>query len=212
MDMNSESEHHSNIDCEWTDMNSDSGDSFNIDYQVLGIVEVGTLDLPYSQLAITTGTTYDDLNTQLKQLKPNHDLAVTVPYFGPYPFFRYPFPSETVSSSAREVYVIDRNECNTLVIVRTGDEDIVVPLALSEEEDRLLTIDVITAHIGVHGYSPISVKDYTGQLDIGLQSLETIKSSSKNAYPTIAFVETRSGNGVLSLVFRIAYEPNRRRI
>ncbi|KAG8816184.1 hypothetical protein FRC18_001133, partial [Serendipita sp. 400] len=192
MDVNSESEHHSNIDCEWMDMNSDSGDSFNIDYQVLGIVEVGTLDLPYSQLAITSGTTYDDLNTQLKQLKPNRDLAVTVPYFGPYPFFRYPFPSETISSSAREVYVIDRNGCNTLVVVRTGDEDIVVPLALSAEEGRLLTIDVITAHIGVHGYSPISVKDYTGQLDIGLQSLETIKSSSKKAYPTIAFVETRS--------------------
>ncbi|KAG8780323.1 hypothetical protein FRC15_009625 [Serendipita sp. 397] len=176
------------------DVDSDSGSSSNVDSdQVIDIVEIGKLDLPCSQLVFTPGMTYGDLDAQLNQLKPKHDLVVLVQKFGPYPVFIYSFPLETIPSSTRRAFVFDRAEYDVLVVVRTTDEDVVLPLALSYEDDRSPTIDVITSHTRAHGYSPLSVKDYAGRPFIKSQILRDTIRSSWGAYPTIAFVKMISG-------------------
>ncbi|KAG8820871.1 hypothetical protein FRC19_008537 [Serendipita sp. 401] len=185
------------------DVDSDSGSSSSANYRVIGVVGKGALDLPCSQLAITPEMTYGDLNVYFNQLAPNRRPEVLVPTFGPYPIFRYVSPSKPVSPSVRRLFVIDRNEFNSVVVVRTVDEDVVVPITLSKEDNQLTMADVIRAHISALGYLPISIKDYSGQSDIGSQSLETTRASSQKAHPTIAFVETQSGNGSSPLIVTV---------
>ncbi|KAG8796680.1 hypothetical protein FRC16_009533, partial [Serendipita sp. 398] len=141
---------------------------------------------------IIPGMNYDDLNLYLNQLKPNHRLVALVPIFGPYPYFRYSSPSEPISPSVRKVFVIDENEFNSVIVVRTIDGDVVIAITLSQKENHLPTMDVIRAHISAHGHSPIIIKDYSGQSDIGSQSLGATMITSQQAHPTIAFVETHS--------------------
>ncbi|KAG8829158.1 hypothetical protein FRC18_009510 [Serendipita sp. 400] len=185
------------------DADSNSESSFDImDYREIGIAEIGNLNLSCSWLEITPGKTYGDLNDQFKQMKPNHRLVALAPTFGPYPFFRYPSPSEPISPSVRRIFVFDQSKFNYLVVVRTIDEDAVVPITLFEEDNQSLTIDAMKGHISSHGYFPISVRDYTGQSEIGSQNVETTVLYSEKVHPTIAFVETQKGGYNFRTQFR----------
>ncbi|KAG8789021.1 hypothetical protein FRC20_001030 [Serendipita sp. 405] len=173
------------------DVNSNSDEPTQIDYRTVDIIGIGVLELQ-SQFEITPGLTYDDLSVQICQLVSNQTLVALVSTFGPYPVFRYPLNGEAISPSARRIYIVDEKEDASLVIVRTHDEDVVVPISLSAEDYQSSMELAITRVILAHGYSPISVKDCLGISDIGNQNVAKTRFLSEPAHPTIAFVETES--------------------
>ncbi|KAG8780745.1 hypothetical protein FRC15_009319 [Serendipita sp. 397] len=175
------------------DVNSDSDESTRSNYRTVDIVGIGALDL-HSQFEIISGLTYHDLSVQISRLVSNETLVALVPIFGPYPVFRYPHDGEAISPSARKIYVVDKKEDPSVVVVRTRDEDIPISVSLSAEDDQSLLEPVITRGISVHGYSPISIKDYLGMSDISDRNVARAKLLSEPAHPTIAFVETDSRN------------------
>ncbi|KAG8832885.1 hypothetical protein FRC18_004466 [Serendipita sp. 400] len=147
------------------DVNSDSDESTRSNYRTVDICGIGALDL-HSQFEIISGLTYHDLSVQISRLVSNETLVALVPIFGPYPVFRYPHDGEAISPSARKIYLVDKKEDPSVVVVRTRDEDIPISVSLSAEDDQSLLEPVITRGISVHGYSPISIKDYLGISDI----------------------------------------------
>ncbi|KAG8831841.1 hypothetical protein FRC17_002493 [Serendipita sp. 399] len=202
------------------DSSSDSDESSDLECRIIGIVGIGLLDLP-AQLEIVAGDTYEDLSNQVAEMNNlKESLIALIPEFGPYPFFRYPgvemgdFDSDddddgkkdtqnmrtlpvvhqSIPLSARRVWLMERDEHTSLVVVRTPDEDVIVPLSLMKRDDQSLMIDVITNAIAGHEYSIISIRDYTGCVDIGLWTVGTVKAQSQLSNPTIAFVKTSSGN------------------
>ncbi|KAG8833186.1 hypothetical protein FRC17_011185 [Serendipita sp. 399] len=202
------------------DSSFDSDESSDLECRVIGAVGIGLLNLP-AQLEIVAGDTYKDLSNQVAEMNNLKESPVAlIPEFGPYPFFRYPsvqmgdFDSdddddgekdtqsvrtlpvihETIPLSARRVWFMERDEHTSLVVVRTPDEDVIVPFSLMKGDNQSLMIDVITHAIAGHGYSTISIRDYTGSVDVGLWTVGTVKAQSQLSNPTIAFVETSSGN------------------
>ncbi|KAG8830114.1 hypothetical protein FRC18_008649 [Serendipita sp. 400] len=173
------------------DVDSDSDGSSEFNYRTIGIVGIGVLGLP-SRFAITPGMTYEDLNIQINRSVSKETLVALVPVLGPYPIFRYPLHNEQIAPSVRRANVVEQDDDTSLVVVRTRDEDVAVPISLSEEDDESPIINVVARKISINGYSPILIRDHLGMSDIGHQSVKISKLSSKRAHPTIAFVETES--------------------
>ncbi|KAG8823001.1 hypothetical protein FRC17_009432 [Serendipita sp. 399] len=173
------------------EVDTDSISDGSSDSRPEGIVGVGSLSLP-PRSAIVPGQTYNTLRDKVEKL--GEDLVALVPVFGPYPYFRYPYMDEEISSSVRRVWFMERNAHTSLIVLRTSDEDVVVPISLSEKNSPSVMLDVITTVISSHAPHLISIKDYSGQIDIKYLTVEAAKAISRPAGPTIAFVETSPGN------------------
>ncbi|KAG8833188.1 hypothetical protein FRC17_011187 [Serendipita sp. 399] len=136
--------------------------------------------------------TYNDLGNQISESSKLKDSVVAlVAVFGPYPFFRYPLQDEAIPQSVRRIWFMERNENISLVVVRKPDEDVVVPIPILEKNNQTLMIDLITT---ATEYSPISIKDYSGQVDVKHWTVKEVKAISRKASPTLAFMEIISGN------------------
>ncbi|KAG8849373.1 hypothetical protein FRB91_010010 [Serendipita sp. 411] len=174
------------------DVDSDSDDTSEFNYQTVDIVGIGVQDFP-SPFAIKPERTYEDLNVKINQLMPKGSLVALVPIFGPYPAFRYPHDGEHVSPLVQRVNFVERKDDTSLVVVRTRDDDVIVPISLSEKDDESSMMDIVKDKLLTYEYSPISIRNYLGMSDIGDQSVKTSKLLSKAVHPTIAFVEIESG-------------------
>ncbi|KAG8825605.1 hypothetical protein FRC18_010222 [Serendipita sp. 400] len=118
--------HRDNMEVD-SDSDSDTDTSFELDGRMINTIGIGMLDLP-SQLAVTPGMTYDTLSALINHLASKKSLVALVQIFGPYPFLRYPKQNEEISPSVRRVYFVEKTENTSIVVVRTHDEDVVVPI------------------------------------------------------------------------------------
>ncbi|KAG8876687.1 hypothetical protein FRC20_001025 [Serendipita sp. 405] len=174
------------------DVDSDSDDTSEFSYQTIDIVGIGVQDFP-SPFAIKPERTYGDLNAKINQAMSKGSLVALVPIFGPYPAFRYPHHSEHVSPSVQRVNFVERKDDTSLVVVRTRDDDVIVPISLSEKDDESSMMDIVKDKLLTYEYSPILIRNCLGMSDIGNQSVKTSKLLSEAVHPTIAFVEIESG-------------------
>ncbi|KAG8833190.1 hypothetical protein FRC17_011189 [Serendipita sp. 399] len=181
------------------DSSSESDESSDLDYRSIGIVAIGSLHLP-SRLAIVPEETFESLGQRLSNSEKT--LIALVPIFGPYPFFRYPYRDEVISSSVRRVWIMEKNEDTFILVVRTPDDDVVVPISTLGMDDKIQMIDVVTNNIATYGYSPISVTDYTGALNIQHWTIAGLKLIFLGVRPTIGFVDTTSGAFEFCLEFK----------
>ncbi|KAG8831844.1 hypothetical protein FRC17_002496 [Serendipita sp. 399] len=181
------------------DSSSDSDESSDLDHRSIGIVAIGSLHLP-SRLAIVPEETFDSLSQRLSNSEKT--MVALVPIFAPYPFFCYPDRDEVISSSVRRVWIMEKNEDTFILVVRTPDDDVVVPISTLGMDDKIQMIDVVTSTIANYGYSPISVTDYTGALNIQHWTIAGLKLIFLGVLPTIGFVDTTSGAFEFRLEFK----------
>ncbi|KAG8832372.1 hypothetical protein FRC17_001419 [Serendipita sp. 399] len=156
--------------------------------RVIGIIEIGPLNLPTHSVTIAPQGTYDDLCNQLGENREN--LVVLAADFGPYPCFHHVVSVDVIPSSVRRVWVMERNESTSIVVVRTLDEDVILPITLLESDNRSLMRDVIIPALVTYGCSPFSIKDHSGRKNIQYQTVESVKAALSADNPTIAFAET----------------------
>ncbi|KAG8817550.1 hypothetical protein FRC17_011178, partial [Serendipita sp. 399] len=182
-DLGGEREAHCFIDAQ-----NDAYICADLSSRVIGIIEIGPLNLPTHSVTTAPQGTYDDLRNQLGENGEN--LVVLAADFGPYPCFRHAVSIDVIPSSVRRVWVMERNESTSIVVVRTLDEDVILPITLLERDNRSLMRDVIIPALVTYRCSPFSIKDHSGRKDIQYQTVESVKAALSADNPTIAFAET----------------------
>ncbi|KAG8827164.1 hypothetical protein FRC17_007965 [Serendipita sp. 399] len=141
---------------------------------------------------IREGLSFDELEVQLSSYSLGK-LMVLVPEFGPFPFYRQPYPGEKIKGTTQETFVIPRDPEYMLVMVRTQDQD--MPLSFERQGyTNQSLMDVLSSAIQRTGKTIRRIKDCYSGNDVGQKNIVMHLAEAVNTYPTVALVDTTDGS------------------